>query len=56
MKPFSQSNSLSVKIYENIKIVSQKDYVILGPLGRGAGSFVYKIQCRKTKTEFVKKI
>lgn len=29
------------------------DYIILSPLGRGAASFVYRIQSRKSKRELV---
>jgi hypothetical protein len=27
--------------------------MVLGPIGRGAGSFVIKVQSRKTKEEYV---
>ena len=34
-------------------LIIKKDYTIVGPLGRGSGSFVYKILSRKSKKEYV---
>ena len=49
----SAKNPLSVKASKYLNLQFFKDYLILGPLGRGAASFVYKIQSRKDKKELV---
>ena len=54
----SISNNLSVIFFfffsEMVFLINLlQDYTIVGPLGRGSGSFVYKILSRKSKTEYV---
>lgn len=57
-----QGKKLSEQLYQkptfsiHLKLFQYKllkDYIILGPLGRGAASFVYKIQSRKDQKELV---
>lgn len=41
-------------VLEYYKRLIIKDYVVMGPIGRGAGSFVIKVQSRKSLKNYVK--
>ena len=47
---------MNVKWNGNRQEFNLSDYTIIGPLGRGAVSFVYKIQNRKTNTHSALKV